>query len=508
MKTLVSYGKFPYSLWFVMLFFRCVDLVWIQSSYVPDEYWQSLEVAHNKVFGYGYLTWEWTEGIRSYIYVTLISGLYYLLKFFDMDTAEAIITSPRILQGIISSIADVYFIRWVHEKRNGQYSWAFISWVTCYFISYCSTRTLLNTFEMNLTTIALYYYPWSPKANNLTFVLIVTLLVFARPTAAIVWLPFVLINIVSMRKPLNYFLTTYLPIGLLVSGICIALDSWMHGSIVITPWNFFKFNVLKDVGSHYGAHPSLWYFYAGIPAILGVHTFTFYYGFLKTIYNRLSKYQHDVEAQMSVCILWTLLVYSFLPHKEFRFLMPLLPMMIYISSGIFSRWSVTASSALIYIVGTIMILTNMISVLYLGQFHQVGTLETMSNLRETIKNDTNIKIVFLAPCHSFPGYSHLHANITTRYLSCLPNLENESDYQDETERFYNNTAQWLNIEYTTLYPCTLPSHLVFFNSLKIPKFLSVKNYTLHKEIFNNLHYSQPREGESIYIYRRKGKRCY
>ena len=31
---------------------RVVNSLFIQTSYVPDEYWQSIEVAHNMAFGY------------------------------------------------------------------------------------------------------------------------------------------------------------------------------------------------------------------------------------------------------------------------------------------------------------------------------------------------------------------------------------------------------------------------------------------------------------------------
>ena len=35
-----------------LLAFRVVNALMIQTSYVPDEYWQSTEVAHNMAFGY------------------------------------------------------------------------------------------------------------------------------------------------------------------------------------------------------------------------------------------------------------------------------------------------------------------------------------------------------------------------------------------------------------------------------------------------------------------------
>lgn len=39
------------ALFFGLLAFRIVNALLIQTSYVPDEYWQSIEVAHKMVFG-------------------------------------------------------------------------------------------------------------------------------------------------------------------------------------------------------------------------------------------------------------------------------------------------------------------------------------------------------------------------------------------------------------------------------------------------------------------------
>ena len=38
---------------------RTVWAVVSESWYVPDETWQSVEVAHRAVWGRGFLTWEW-----------------------------------------------------------------------------------------------------------------------------------------------------------------------------------------------------------------------------------------------------------------------------------------------------------------------------------------------------------------------------------------------------------------------------------------------------------------
>lgn len=71
---------------------RLASVPLIQTFYVPDEYWQSLEVAHKLTFGYGYLTWEWTQGIRSYVYPAIIAGLYKILDLLQCDHALLLVS--------------------------------------------------------------------------------------------------------------------------------------------------------------------------------------------------------------------------------------------------------------------------------------------------------------------------------------------------------------------------------------------------------------------------------
>lgn len=72
---------------------RLLSVWFVRTWYVPDEYWQSLEVAHNFVFGYGYLTWEWQKGIRSYLHPLLISIIYQILAWLHLDTVQLLVRS-------------------------------------------------------------------------------------------------------------------------------------------------------------------------------------------------------------------------------------------------------------------------------------------------------------------------------------------------------------------------------------------------------------------------------
>lgn len=88
----------------------------------------------------------------------------------------------------------------------------------------------------------------------------------------------------------------------------------------------------------------------------------------------------------------------------------------------------------------------------------------MSTLRGIAKaNPEETNFLFLMPCHSTPLYSHLHVNVTARFLTCEPNFKNEDKYRDEADGFYLNPPVWLR---SNVPPNgTLPSHIISFDVL-------------------------------------------
>ncbi|KAF2892045.1 hypothetical protein ILUMI_14128, partial [Ignelater luminosus] len=312
---------------------RFLSVVIVQTWYVPDEYWQSLEVAHNIAFGYGYLTWEWILGIRSYIYPLIIAFIYKFLEVLHLDYVEALIYFPRILQASLSAYADLCFYQWCKTKK-----WAAFSIVTSWFWFYTSSRTIINSLETALTTIALSRFPWpGQNIGSNKFLIIVAFVCSIRPTAAIHWLPLCIYHlIVSKDKLLLLILKWYFPIGLVTLILSTLIDSCAHGSFIITSYEFLKLNVLHGVGEWYGSQPWSWYLSSGFPAILGIHFVPFVIASFKIIKDR-QLYQNELA--LLGCITFTLFIYSLLPHKEFRFILPLLPIALNISSGHLSRWS-------------------------------------------------------------------------------------------------------------------------------------------------------------------------
>ncbi|KDR22580.1 GPI mannosyltransferase 3 [Zootermopsis nevadensis] len=150
--------------WLVLSFFMSIRLCMVyivQTWFVPDEYWQTVEVAHKIVFGYGHETWEWTLGIRSYIYPAFLATILSVLKYFHLDSVNTVVHGPRILQAVLSAVGDYCFLRWYRNQNGGHGLWASFALITNWFWMYCGSRTLINTFEATLNTFALNLFPWN-----------------------------------------------------------------------------------------------------------------------------------------------------------------------------------------------------------------------------------------------------------------------------------------------------------------------------------------------------------
>ncbi len=84
------------------------------TTHVPDETWQSVEVAHAIVFGFGYGTWEWRSGLRTYLYPLLYVPGFSMLKQLGWDEwGDLFVLLPRVLQGLISAVGDAFMHRFV-----------------------------------------------------------------------------------------------------------------------------------------------------------------------------------------------------------------------------------------------------------------------------------------------------------------------------------------------------------------------------------------------------------
>lgn len=478
----------------LLLLWRLISVIIVQTAHVPDEYWQSLEVAHYLAFDYGYLTWEWTMMIRSYIYPFLISILYRILAILSLDFTLLLIMLPRVFQAVLAAYADYRFYKWTKCK------WMLFVLCSNWYWYYCASRTLINAIETVCTTIALSIFPWKNNhVQSTKFLWIVGFLCMIRPTAAIIWFPLCLYHICSSAEKKIALFGRYTIICLFCFLISILIDSYCYGKFVITPWKFFQVNVVGSVGDIYGKEHTLWYIFVGLPVILGLY----YIPFLIAVWRIL---KHSIyfnrELIMLIVIGWTLFVYSLLPHKEFRFILPLLPMLIYVSSACTHRLNVRITAFARKSILALLICSNVVPGFYFSLIHQRGTLNVMELLRYEISanNSLSTNVLILTPCHALPLYSHLHINTSIKFLTCEPNFDNSNDYLDEADQFFANPTFWLDNNFVNNKNAILPTHVITFDNVvnKITNFLS--KYKLIAKVFYT-HFPQSNYGEYVLLYK-------
>ncbi|XP_064606648.1 GPI mannosyltransferase 3-like [Liolophura sinensis] len=526
--------------------FRTVNALLVQTYFVPDEFWQSQEVAHKMVFGYGYLTWEWRYGLRGYLYPSMFAIFFKILAVFGLDNRLMLIKMPRIVQGFWAACGDLFLYklsRRLSDRPTAQ--WALLCQILSWVTLYMSTRTLSNSLESVLTVMALYYYPWpgKPRLGSWKFLALAALSVLIRPTAAVVWILLCSWHLQQQKQNLLRQLRVYVLVGSVALASSALLDRLCYGHWVNVQYNFMEFNVLSGMGTFYGSHPWHWYLTQGVPILLTTHLLPFTLG----VWWARNKVLLWV-------ILWIIFIYSFLGHKEFRFLYSLVPMAMYYcgvycqslctlprihrkklkqqqaklssedqSDSANNKYSDAEDSPPTMpveakplpielqqqqkhkfslmkakLLTIFLAVTNIPIVLYFSLIHQRGTIEVMRYLYQQGEAQ-DINVMFLMPCHSTPYYSYLHLNQTMRFLTCEPNFGRMENYTDEADIFFTDPEKWLTMEYD-MGNSSLPTHFVYFDGLipDIQGFLSKHKYVTKIKLFHT-HLPEGRVGSKVLV---------
>lgn len=212
------------------------------------------------------------------------------------------------------------------------------------------------------------------------------------------------------------------------------------------PYNFLYFNVLKNISSFYGTHPFHWYWSQGLPAI----GFTILPLFLLSIRSLWIKKSDRFKLHLAWCALFTVGFYSLLAHKEFRFILPILPIIMmysgyYISTFTQLKTTTTTkeskeskesydpkskpniSTTLISPPKLIilLLLLNIPMSVFFSNFHQRSPIDIMhyinSDIVPKIKDNGTISVDLLMSCHATPFQSYIHnENLILTLLECPP----------------------------------------------------------------------------------------
>ncbi|RPD66390.1 glycosyltransferase family 22 protein [Lentinus tigrinus ALCF2SS1-7] len=446
-----------------------------RTFFQPDEYFQSLEVAHHAVFGYGQLTWEWLspKPIRSIVYPSLNIPVYWLLKVLKLDDTAALVWGPKLVHGLIAAGTDIWLMRLTRRAVGERYvKAAFYLSLTSFFHGLSLSRSISNSAETSLTTMALSYFPWDVDlpswSGGLRMTLVLAALACAiRPTNTVLWaymFAWLLWKLRQRPGDIAIVLVEVMAIGSITLASIFALDTAYYGERVFTPLNFLLTNA-SSVSLFYGTSPWHYYVTQAIPILCA----PMIPWFLEGAYQASKPASSRPLKTLLGLIVWTLTVYSIAGHKEWRFIHPLLPCM-----------HILAASSLADSVGGdsqqnpfrrlsashYFLALSIPAIGYVMLFHERAQIEVIHYIR-SLPAEQSISIGFLMPCHSTPWQAYLHRPDLADdgrlwALGCEPPLQgqNVSEYKDQTDIFYESPIQYLKTRFPKrVDPRFLPSPL-------------------------------------------------
>lgn len=216
---------------------------------------------------------------------------------------------------------------------------------------------------------------------------------------------------------------------------------------------FFKYNLLFDVSRFYGVSPWHYHLTQSLPILLTTAAPFSLLSFGSILLGKGSTSidwkEHRISGGTSslrilaIACSATIFTYSLIPHKEWRFLHPILPvLLIFAAHNLAARYRPISSGGLqqstfktLYSglrippsILTPLLLIPLVPYIYLSFIHgraQVRVAEWLA--QQAIKN-SNMRVLFAMPCHSTPWMSHIHVSRhgednSWHFLTCEPPLQ-------------------------------------------------------------------------------------
>ncbi|NMO22499.1 hypothetical protein HG543_47725 [Pyxidicoccus fallax] len=288
-----------------------------EGLYWPDEVYQSLEPAHRLVFGYGLVAWEFVEGARNWALPGLVAGVLGLARLLGG-------TAPAVYLDVIKCFFALLGV-----------GCAWGSWRLARAYGASELAAAAGAALFALAAVPIYFAPRA-LSENASALPVVLGLALALPRGgsrrAVLGGACLLGLAVLLRLQNGIFCVGLLAVLLAqrrwrAAGEALAvLAGWafLYGLLDRLTWGgwfhsarvYLEFNVLKDGASAWGTAPFSYY---GRVLFQGMAAVTFVTGVLVLLAARRA------PGLLAVSALFFAL-HALQPHKELRFLVPVLPL--------------------------------------------------------------------------------------------------------------------------------------------------------------------------------------
>eukprot|EP00540_Astrosyne_radiata_P020561 CAMPEP_0116836228 /NCGR_PEP_ID=MMETSP0418-20121206/7979_1 /TAXON_ID=1158023 /ORGANISM="Astrosyne radiata, Strain 13vi08-1A" /LENGTH=328 /DNA_ID=CAMNT_0004465973 /DNA_START=189 /DNA_END=1175 /DNA_ORIENTATION=+ len=238
-------------------------------------------------------------------------------------------------------------------------------------------------------------------------------------------------------------------------GISVLMDQFFYGFWTLPVLGNLQVNVFQGVGSLYGTHPFYWYLVCGIPAMVGLLLPILVYAGWWCVRRKETRF-------LWMMIACYVLLHSISPHKEFRFLLPMLPIFCLLASHEISNHKVP--KRLRWFLVVVFCVANGLVFVFLGMIHQRAPLDANRDIRRQVSSLANaeavVRVHYLMGCHATPAYSHLHVppvRVEAWHLDCSPDCRVSQTC--ESHAFLDNPREFVETHY---HPRGMPDFVAVF----------------------------------------------
>jgi len=232
----------------------------------------------------------------------------------NKDTSQYIV---RIILGCLVMMSFAIYRRAVAKVLSHSVAnlLAMITLTQFHFMFY-SSRTLPNTFALMLVLPALGFW-LENKVRKFIWLSAFTAVIFRAELCLLVG-PLLLLSLSSRRVGLVTAIKHAVLSGIAALAFTISIDSIFWGQLLWPEGVVLYYNTVLNKSSNWGTLPFLWYFYSAIPRCLLL--------FLPFVPLGITSMSKNFVGLFVSTLLFVFL-YSFLPHKELRFIIYAIPVL-------------------------------------------------------------------------------------------------------------------------------------------------------------------------------------